>query len=92
MADFEMFKPFDVDDGQLDGLTPAEVFVLGYELGELDEYLKTGQAWVKPVHADNRERIEKSCRDAGREFTLTWMEGDISEQWMTLNLKPAKPK
>lgn len=82
-----LVKSFDVDHGELDGVQRNECFVLGYELRWIDELVKLPAAIDRPVHALNRERIEKSCRDAEREFSLTWC-GDSAEEWMRLVVYP----
>lgn len=89
MSDFGLIKSFDIDDGQLDGMSPQQCFVLGYELAAVDCFLKLAPRISQTVHAANKERIEKACRDAGREFRLTWMEGDVSEEWMVLTVEGA---
>lgn len=82
-----LVKSFDIDNGELDGMTPQECFVLGYELAEVDYMLQDGGPVLKIVHAENRDRLIKSCQDLGRECFLTWMEGDSSESWMMLEVK-----
>jgi len=89
MADFGLVKSFNIDDGELDGLSSQQCFVLGYELAQIDSLLARGVAINKPVNAENKERIEESCRDADRTFRLTWMEGDSSESWMMLDVPKA---
>ena len=64
--EFGLVKSFDVDHGELDGLRPNECFVLGYELAVIDELLKGDESISRPIHAENRQRIEKSCNDADR--------------------------
>lgn len=86
MPEFGLIKSFAIDDGQLDGLTPQECFVLGYELAQIDHQLGTGVPIRQPVHADNRERIASSCRDAERRFNLSWLPGDASESWLLLEV------
>lgn len=88
MAEFGLIKSFQIDDGQLDGMTPQQCFVLGYELAQVDEQGKGHIGFERPVHADNHERIEKSLKDAGRMFSFTWLEGDSSESWMDLRVSP----
>ena len=83
-------KSFHVDNGELDGLNPAECFVLGYELAQIDYLLKSGESIQRPVHAKNRERIADSCHRAGREFSLSWMKDDRSEMWMWFEVKATK--
>lgn len=85
--EFGLVKSFDVDDGQLDGLSPQEIFVLGYELGRLDTQLSPPDSYQPFFHADNKERIEKSFADAGIEMELKFAAGDSSENWLTLHVK-----
>ena len=84
--EFGLLKSFDIDNGELDGLTPQEIFVLGYELAQIDSRLERADKISLMVHSDNRPRIEKSCKDSGRNFSLNWMEGDRSESWMQLEV------
>jgi hypothetical protein len=92
VSHYELFKPFDIDDGQLDGLSLQQAFVLGYELAEIDALLKLADGFIKPVHAENRERIEKWCKESGREFRLVWAKEDASESWMTLSVAVIDPR
>lgn len=87
VADFGLVKSFDIDNCELDGLREKDCFVLGYELALVDEQVKRPAAFSRPIHAENRERIEKSCRDSGREFSLGWMQGDSSESWLWLEVR-----
>lgn len=87
MADFGLIKSFDIDCGQLDGFSPQQCFVLGYELALIDDLAKGTAPFNRPVHSANRERIEKSLNDAGRAYKLTWCEGDSSEEWMLLDVR-----
>lgn len=87
MAEFGLVKPFDIDDGQLDGLSPQQCFVLGYELAQIDALLELPHAISRPVHAANRRRIKRSCGDSGRCYSLTWASDDVSESWMQLEVQ-----
>lgn len=86
MAKFGLIKPFDIDSGELDGISPHECFVLGYELSQIDELLKLPEAINRPVHAQNKERIEKACKEAGRIYKIDWMNEDSSESWLNLSV------
>jgi hypothetical protein len=86
MPNFGLIKSFEIDDGQLDGLSPQEVFVLGYELADVDRQLKTRKPFSRLIHAENRHRIEASCMDSGREYSINWMEADASETWLMLHV------
>lgn len=89
MATYGLKKSFNIDNGELDQLRRNECFVLGYELGSIDELLKLPAAFAKPVHPENQERVNKSCVDSGREFSLKWMAGDASESWLQLIVETA---
>ena len=87
MANFGLIKSFGIDDGELDGVTVVESFVLGYELAQIDHLLESGASIHQPIHADNRERAATACVDANRQFRLTWLEGDHSESWLMLDVQ-----
>lgn len=91
MSDYSMIRPFDVDDGQLDGLSSQQCFVLGYELAMIDGLLEKPEGFEQPIHANNMERIKIGCLKAKREFTIVWMDEDVSESWMWLKVS-AKQK
>lgn len=88
MANFGLKKSFGIDDGELDELNRQECFVLGYELAQIDSLLESNAPIHKPVHADNRHRIEAACDDAKREHRMTWLPGDMSESWLLLEVPP----
>ncbi len=90
MSEFGLVKSFQIDNGELDGLRPQDCFVLGYELAQVDQLLKGTTGIRQPVHADNRERIESACNDAGRPFQLAWLSGDVSESWLLLEVAPSR--
>lgn len=79
-------RTFDTDNGELDGLTPQECFVLGFEACTIEEALKRGKGFRTDVNSANKDRIAKACMDAGREFKMTWID-DSSEAWMRLKVK-----
>jgi len=86
MAEYGLVKSFDIDNGELDGLSAQQCFVLGYELAIVDEQLKQPAAFSRPVHAENHDRIESACEKSGRRYSLGWMQDDVSEDWMHLTV------
>lgn len=88
MSDYGLIRPFGIDDGELDGETPQECFVLGYELATIDGRIERCEPIVDQlVHAANRDRIESQLRRAGiTRFSFTFMPDDPSEGWATLNV------
>jgi len=87
-SEYGLVKSFDIDDGQLDGIEPHQCFVLGYELASIDEALKRPEPFAKPVRIENRERIIKACDDSKRIYGLTFMQDDVSESWLWLEVQP----
>ena len=85
--EFGLVRSFNIDNGELDGETSQQCFVLGYELAQVDEALKNPLAFARPVHSQNRERIENACKDANRTFTLRYMADDPSESWLWLSVE-----
>lgn len=88
MAEYGLIKSFNIDNGELDGLPASHVFVLGYELALIDALLDQPSPIQRPVHAENMERIKKSCSDANRPCRLTWAACDPSESWLWLTVPP----
>lgn len=87
MAEYGLEFSFGIDNGELDGLTPQEVFVLGYELGHLRKLLEH-EFMDKEiiVHARNKERIERALKADFRQYNLSFMDDDESEEYMMLTL------
>jgi hypothetical protein len=84
MAEFEHVEPFDIDDGELDGLTPQEAFVLGVEWHMVLIQSRADEPFEMPMHSRNKDRIEALLRRMDRVFTLVYMREDVSENWMHL--------
>lgn len=84
MAEWGCVRSFGVDDGELDGFSPAEVFVLGYELAQVDAKIAIGKAFDSLVHSANRDRIESELKKRNRQYKFTYMQNDQSEDWMQL--------
>lgn len=60
----EMTFSFDIDKGELYGITDAKIFVLGVEIGLLYQAGLDGKLSAKidpemPIHSENVERVEK---------------------------------
>lgn len=85
-VDYGLVKSFHIDDGQLDDIEPRVCFLLGYELALVDAELKTGEAFARPIHSANVDRVKDSCKD--REYTLNAMHEDGSEDWYWLQVRP----
>lgn len=78
-------EPFDIDDGQLDGLSQQDAFVAGYELAQVHAAVASGHAFEGLVHACNSGRIARHLLRLKRRFTVTptsdpnWRELRIQE-------------
>lgn len=73
----------DIDDGQLDGKTPQECFLLGYEYATITTRIRLGYPFETLVNADNADRIDEFCRSIGGQcrYVLAWNRSDQTEQW-----------
>lgn len=87
-AEFTPVEPFDVDDGELDGLTPAECFVLGVEWQMVAARAATPDGFERPVHVENRDRLAALLDRRGRRYRMAHMHDDVSEGWLWLTVLP----
>lgn len=87
MSDYGLIEPFDIDNGELDGLTPQQCFVLGYELATISKRAVDSWAFECYVHADNIYRVSNALQKRDREFTLRPMANDQGEDWWWLQVK-----
>lgn len=59
-------ESFGVDDGELDGLSPQQCFVLGVEWQQIVMLADSGAGFEKPIHTSNMQRLgallEQRCR------------------------------
>ena len=74
MSTYEFVEPFDIDDGQLDYLTPAKAFTLGVEWEMVRAETQAGADVERTVHTDNRSRIAALLSRHG--YHQRWQEGD----------------
>ena len=89
-AEFEHVRSFGIDNGELDGLSPENVFVLGYELAMVDAQIGKGEALRRSVHAENSVRIESELKRLERQYEIGWMSDDASESWLYLEVEAAE--
>ena len=82
-ADFELMEPFDIDHGELDGIDARTVFCLGYEFCQVRNELDAGRGFSRPLHFENRGRIERMCLRRGR----TYLFGDEADGWVPLTVE-----
>jgi hypothetical protein len=91
VSNWKPIRPFDIDDGQLECLSPQECFVLGYELAQVDALLSTGERFSKMIHSANLDRVKIVCVTFERSFAAVYSADDQSESWVTINVGPGKP-
>jgi hypothetical protein len=72
-----MVESFDIEDGQLDGLTPQQCFVRGCEWGTFKTACDDSYAFRRTVH---RERVERLCKVAARRGRTFRIE-HLDDQW-----------
>lgn len=87
---FTLSESFHIDDGQLDGLTPVQCFVLGVEWQQITAKLDdiTDRPVAFTVHAENQLRLQLACDHRKRPARWTWPTNDSSESWIFLNVMP----
>jgi hypothetical protein len=57
MDGFDLIEPFDIDGGELSGLSPELCFTLGVEWGKVTSALDAGELGPFPIHAENVARL-----------------------------------
>lgn len=85
MADYGLIESFQCDDGQLDGLSPAMCFTLGYEFAEICHALKLFRFGNRGlVHVENVERLNAAAAKRGRKVTWRYYQEDQGESWVQM--------
>lgn len=83
---FGLVDPFDIDDGQLDGLMPQQVFTLGVEWEMVRARMDADESFSHLIHSENRDRIAAMASRRGRVVRFTAMHDDVSEAWLTAHI------
>jgi hypothetical protein len=66
MTDHTLVEPFEIDNGELDGLRAQECFALGVEWAMFRDRLRTGRPFTLLVLANNAERLTKLAERSRR--------------------------
>ena len=66
MIEFGLVEPFEIDRGELDGLSRQECFAMGVEWQMFRQKLATDQPFADVVLSNNAARLEKLAERAGR--------------------------
>lgn len=70
-GDFGLIDSFHVDNGELDGLTPQLIFVLGCELGAMLEKIdRDFVPFEMMFHSDNEIRFRKILDKRGVDYQI----------------------
>lgn len=82
MSEYGLVEPFNIDNGELDGMTPQEVFVAGYQLARISEKAELSDGcFHMPFYVQNWDRIEAALIKRGRRFRMIRSPDDASETW-----------
>lgn len=87
MADFGLIESFGVDDGELDGLSLQECFVLGYEFATITSRVDNGETEFETlIHMSNAVRLERALQEREVSTRLAFCHDDKSETWAILKV------
>lgn len=65
-ANYNLHFDFEIDDGQLDGLTPQMMFTLGVEFGRVyQEVAEIGLDIETQIHVENLDRVQRLVDQEG---------------------------
>lgn len=88
--EYEMMEPFDIDDGELDGLRPQECFVLGVEWQMCATLADTGRGFSKMIHLLNLPRIEAMMKRRGLDMVAGGLDLDAEhatmDHWVSISV------
>lgn len=84
-AKFRLVYPFHVDHGELDGLTPAQIFTLGVEWQMFRENSEKGAAFTATIHKENADRLAAILIHLGR----NWTSRSLGNEWVAMDVKRA---
>lgn len=66
--EYSLLEPFYIDNGELEGLSPQECFVLGVEWQMVVDLADKPEGFGRPVQEANVWRISKALQLRGRKF------------------------
>jgi hypothetical protein len=83
VSDFGLVESFHCDDDSLDGLTPAQIFVLGYQFCQVCELMdKHKEHWCGFIRVENMRRISLAAKHRGLSCVFHMYPGDKSESYV----------
>jgi len=82
MTEYLLEAPFHIDDGELDGVTARDAFVLGAEFAMLYAALaKDAKEFAINIHRKNAERCVALCDSRKRNTRLV-----VRGEWVSLSI------
>lgn len=68
---FSILEPFNIDNGELNGIEPQTIFTLGVEWQMFYQKLQAGDSFLMQVHKENVGRLKVLCIRNKRKFEVT---------------------
>lgn len=84
-ASYELMEPFDIDNGELNGIRPQIVFCLGYEWCQLRTMLEGDEPISKTIHTENASRVKRMCIRRNRKCKVEPVRG-MEAEWCFLEV------
>lgn len=84
--EYELVQAFDIDDGELDGLSPQQCFVLGVEYESCRQLIIAGKLFTKTIHSANAERLSRISA------ALTYQAKWLNDDWIQISRIAQEPK
>lgn len=92
-ANWESMQPFGIDNGELDGLSPQDCFVRGFEIGSIwgacTQHVSKSGTIKMVIHSDNEARCIQFAECRGFSVTTrAWLNDD----WIELVIDPKEER
>lgn len=82
---YQLVEPFDIDHGQLDGISAHKAFILGVEwLQFLSELRERSERFTTLVHVENEQRVLKLAYRNGRKAVAK----ALDNTWVKIEVEP----
>jgi hypothetical protein len=85
-VNYGLKEPFDIDNGELDGIAAKDAFALGVEWQMVSQQLDGAEPFARPIHDENVSRIKRMCIRRGWQFKVA----DNGADWKSMEFEPAK--
>lgn len=81
MPEYEC-EPFGIDGDELDGLSPQQCFVIGFEFAIVHKSMMRQGLYSMPIHPENVDRIRKAAAKRGIDIEIK----AYDDNWFHLNI------